>query len=105
MNHERAGTILALYEAWCVTCDQRHNDQDRDAPPGKQIKVKWRRFSADAFGRMVPIARECYCCERVRYKFWADKNQKALNTLLEGDSNENDTHAEARRATGRRLLW
>ena len=78
--------------AWCATCRQGSNDHDRDAP-GKKIKVKWRRFQ-----NLVPIGRECQSCERVRRQFWAGKGQKALNTLLKGDSNEKDTHAEARRA-------
>ena len=78
--------------AWCATCRQGSNDHDRDAP-GKKIKVKWRRFQ-----NLVPIGRECQSCERVRRQFWAGKGQKALNTLLKGDSNEKDIHAEARRA-------
>ena len=67
---------------WCATCEQRSNEEDRDAPPGKQIKVKWCRFQ-----NLVPIGRECQSCERVRRQFWAGKGQKALNTLLKGDSN------------------
>ena len=84
--------------AWCVTCNQRHNDQDRDAPPGKKCEVKWVRFYNNRFGCKVPVGWECYPCSEVRIKFWPDKNQKALNTLLEGDSNEKITHAELRRA-------
>ena len=47
---------------------------------------------------MVPVGQECLCCEMVRHKFWADWDQKALNTLLEHYSDEKDTHAEARQA-------
>ena len=81
------------HAAWCATCGQGPNDHDCDAPPGKQIKVKWCKFH-----RMVPVGQECLCCEMVRHKFWADWDQKALNTLLKHNSDERDAHAEARRA-------
>ena len=89
---------LCLPTGWCVTCDQGWNCQDRDAPPGKEITVKWAKFWCDRFGRNAPKGKECYPCFDVRRKFWADKNQKALNTLLKHNSDEKDTHAEARRA-------
>ena len=81
--------------AWCVTCDQGPNDQDRDAPPGKKCTVKWFMFGDKRL--VFPAGKECYPCFSVRRKFWAEKDQEALNTLLEGDTNEKDTHAEARR--------
>jgi len=83
---------------WCRTCKQGSKDLDRDAPPGEKIKVIWARLRYDRFGRKVPNGFECYPCFSVRHRFWADKDQNALNTLLESDTNEKDTHAEARRA-------
>ena len=84
--------------AWCATCEQGSNEEDRDAPPGETIKVKWIKFRRNWSGRMVPKGQECYPCFYARRKFWADKNQKALNRLLKHNSDEKDTHAEARRA-------
>ena len=46
------------HEARCKTCEQGSNDHDRDAPPGKQIKVKWPKVCRNQFGRMVPKGQE-----------------------------------------------
>ena len=54
--------------AWCATCEQGSNEEDRDAPPGETIKVKWIKFRCDLFGRMVPNGQECYPCFDVRRK-------------------------------------